>query len=151
MLSYRVQSVWEEDISSVPVAAQGSDISDPLSNIVHQILSPAGTFDLLGVRRGKTIDIYSTKEDTPYLLDSIPNISYGINKTFSKGYVPDPLLLGMDFNPMYSAEFITIDENLELRICDLTKEYAHTCIMIIMLLLYNVRILILISIISGLL
>lgn len=120
MLSYRVKSVWEEDLPT-----GGLDVNDTIFQIV-----PTKKFDMIGVRRGKRIGIYNIEDEEPYLLESIPSIFYGTNEYNGwkqKGrleVIKDPLLLGFDFNPQYVPEFITIDENMQIRICDISKGYV---------------------------
>jgi len=124
-ISYTVGSVWEEDKSAVPSnIRQGCD--EPLSDVVFQVVP--NRQNLIGVRRGKSIEIYDNNEESPSLLDSIPNICYGSrnyegwkkNSVFDA--IKDPLLLGLDFNPQFAPEFISVDENRVVRIGDFNAE-----------------------------
>jgi hypothetical protein len=125
ILTYKVEAVWEEDKSDVPTNNREGHTTDPLSDVIFQIVPHK--FDLVGVRRGRSVELYSTEESDPYLLDSIPNICYGTRKypgwkkNSAFDVVKDPMLFGLDFNPQYGPEFITVDENRHIRIGDLYK------------------------------
>ncbi|CAL8082872.1 unnamed protein product [Orchesella dallaii] len=128
MFKYTIDSVWEESSNDVPSNAGNRGDSEPFSDLIFQIV-PTRTNDILGVRRGKSINIYSTEETAPYLLESVSNTLYGTNeyypdsfpKNMAVGLIKDPLLLGLDFSPTCSSECITMDENWVVRICDFTQ------------------------------
>lgn len=99
-----------------------SDSDDPFDEIILEIV-PNESNNLLGTRRGRSIQIYDTSEDTPVLLESIPNKYYG-TKHYNdrpRRSVANPLLRGFDFNSDYAPEIITIDENHVIRICNMCE------------------------------
>lgn len=118
--------MWQED-TGVTYNPKCSSAC-PFNDLILQI-TPEEYTGLVGVRRGRSVQIYGTEEENPYLLESIPNVCYGTNEiatSFRKtiNCLKDPLLLGLDFNPIFNPEIITVDENFVVRICNLHKGYT---------------------------
>lgn len=140
MLSRRVGCIWEEEDESVPKNREKrykhskGEISTlgPLCDVVLELIS-VPKMDILGARRGKSVNIYGVEGEYPVLLESVSNINYGwfdgdhLNEYTKSGMkVTDPVLLGFDFNPYFCEEVITVDENMLVRICDFTKGYDRS-------------------------
>jgi hypothetical protein len=115
MLSYTVDSVWEEEEVPSNIRPERPEPNDALSDIIFQIKTDKRR-NIIAVQRGRSIEIYE-QEGPPALLTSIPNLCYGTNDYLGwKGQlVPNakvnPLLLSFDLNPHFPAELVTIDEN----------------------------------------
>ncbi|ODN05217.1 hypothetical protein Ocin01_01468 [Orchesella cincta] len=133
MFNHTIDSVWEENPDDMPSNKRKSNgaEADPLSDLIFQLV-PNNTSDILGVRRGKSIDLYNTEDDVPYYMESISNTLYGTEELYPESFpksrtlelLTDPLLLGLDLNPTYIPECITIDENWVVRICDFTQGWG---------------------------
>jgi len=126
MVAHKVGSVWEEDVANVPTNLRPNSY-DPLADVILQVV-PSPRIDMVGVRRGKSVEMYTT-DRIPELFTSVPNICYGHRDyfgwhTYSKGKMPskNPYLLSLDFHPYNGAELMTMDENFIIRWASLKKE-----------------------------
>lgn len=128
IFSYKVDAIWEED--DMPVKLPECATRDPFDELIFQLV-PNEYYQLLGVRRGRSIQVYSTEDEVPLFLESVPNLFYGTKDYFNKfgshkkPCSQNPLLCGLDFNPTFGPEIITIDENGVVRVCDFNQRYEE--------------------------
>ncbi len=126
IFSYKVDTIWEEN--DTPMKLPEFAIRDPFDELIFQLV-PNEYYQLLGVRRGRSIQVYSTEDEVPIFLESVPNLFYGTKEYVDKsGFQKkpcsqNPLLCGFDFNPTFGPEIITIDENGVVRVSDFNQRY----------------------------
>lgn len=128
IFSYSIESIWDSHPHS-PMTSSGDN--DPFNDQILQII-PNQRSKLLGVRRGRSIQIFDSEEPDggPVLLDTIPNTLYGTSNYYQverKISARNPLFRGIDFNPTFSPEIISIDENLVIRVCNMVTRYDILC------------------------